>query len=147
MDGVQKKGAGNASTLLAFAACFFSAIMLNRMNLDKIWEQHTRDEFVTRDVESTLATMVEDAYVNHIPVMTMTVFSSNLHEDRLSHSPLQMHMVDQVMPHAATPCRSRDTEMSSYHVLQMTFCSSPWSILMCGLALPISEIVKFTLKN
>lgn len=40
------------------------------MTLDKIWEEHTRDEFVTRDVESTLATMVEDAYVNHIPVMT-----------------------------------------------------------------------------
>ena len=29
-----------------------------------------RDEFVTRDVEATLATMVEDAYVNHIPVLT-----------------------------------------------------------------------------
>ncbi len=40
------------------------------MNLDKIWEEHTKDEFVTRDVEATLATMVEDAYVNHIPVMT-----------------------------------------------------------------------------
>lgn len=40
------------------------------MTLDKIWEEHTRDEFVTRDVESTLATTVDDAYVNHIPVMT-----------------------------------------------------------------------------
>ncbi len=34
------------------------------------WEEHTRDEFVTCDVEATLATMVEDAYVNHIPVLT-----------------------------------------------------------------------------
>jgi carboxymethylenebutenolidase len=34
------------------------------------WEEHTRYEFEIRDVESTLATMVEDAYVNHIPVMT-----------------------------------------------------------------------------
>jgi carboxymethylenebutenolidase len=34
------------------------------------WEEHTRYEFATRDVEATLATMVEDAYVNHIPVMT-----------------------------------------------------------------------------
>jgi carboxymethylenebutenolidase len=40
------------------------------MSLDEIWEEHTRDEFVTRDVNATLATMVEDAYVNHIPVMT-----------------------------------------------------------------------------
>ena len=40
------------------------------MTLDNIWEEHTRDEFVTRDVDATLATMVDDAYVNHIPVMT-----------------------------------------------------------------------------
>ena len=39
-------------------------------DLITLWEEHTRDEFTTRDVESTLATMVEDAYVNHIPVMT-----------------------------------------------------------------------------
>jgi carboxymethylenebutenolidase len=39
-------------------------------DLSRLWEEHTNHEFVTRDVESTLATMVEDAYVNHIPVMT-----------------------------------------------------------------------------
>ena len=39
-------------------------------DLARLWEEHTRHEFVTRDTESTLATMVEDAYVNHIPVMT-----------------------------------------------------------------------------
>ncbi len=39
-------------------------------DLKSLWEEHCRDEFVTRDVEATLATMVEDAYVNHIPVMT-----------------------------------------------------------------------------
>jgi len=36
----------------------------------QLWEEHTSHEFVTRDTESTLATMVEDAYVNHVPVMT-----------------------------------------------------------------------------
>jgi carboxymethylenebutenolidase len=39
-------------------------------DLSQLWEEHTKHEFVTRDVESTLATMVEDAYVNHVPVMT-----------------------------------------------------------------------------
>ena len=39
-------------------------------DLAHLWEEHTRHEFATRDTESTLATMVEDAYVNHIPVMT-----------------------------------------------------------------------------
>ena len=39
-------------------------------DLPALWQEHTDHEFVTRDTEATLATMVEDAYVNHIPVMT-----------------------------------------------------------------------------
>jgi carboxymethylenebutenolidase len=39
-------------------------------DLPALWQQHTDHEFVTRDTEATLATMVEDAYVNHVPVMT-----------------------------------------------------------------------------
>jgi carboxymethylenebutenolidase len=39
-------------------------------NLAQVWEQHTAYEFVTRDTEATLATMVDDAYVNHVPVLT-----------------------------------------------------------------------------
>lgn len=39
-------------------------------DLSRLWEEHTKHEFTTRDTEATLATMVEDAYVNHIPVLT-----------------------------------------------------------------------------
>jgi carboxymethylenebutenolidase len=39
-------------------------------DLPALWQQHTDHEFVTRDTEATLLTMVEDAYVNHVPVMT-----------------------------------------------------------------------------
>jgi carboxymethylenebutenolidase len=49
------------------------------MTLDEIWEEHTRDEFVTRDVKATLATMVDDAYVNHVPVMTGGIGKDELH--------------------------------------------------------------------
>ncbi|MBW4507603.1 MAG: ester cyclase [Scytonematopsis contorta HA4267-MV1] len=38
--------------------------------LQKLWEEHMRHEFVTHSPEDALATMVEDAYVNCIPVMT-----------------------------------------------------------------------------
>jgi len=38
--------------------------------LSELWEEHTAHEFSTRDTERTLDTMVEDAYVNHVPVMT-----------------------------------------------------------------------------
>src|SRR5215470_2497267 len=39
-------------------------------HLSQLWEEHVRHEFSTRHTENTLATMVEDAYVNHIPVLT-----------------------------------------------------------------------------
>ena len=39
-------------------------------DLPALWQEHTDHEFVTRDTEATLQTMVDDAYVNHVPVMT-----------------------------------------------------------------------------
>ena len=38
--------------------------------LCQLWEEHVRYEFSTRNTDDTLATMVDDAYVNHIPVLT-----------------------------------------------------------------------------
>jgi len=38
--------------------------------LNDLWDEHVRDEFVTRDTDATLDTMAPDAYVNHVPVMT-----------------------------------------------------------------------------
>ncbi len=38
--------------------------------LAHLWAEHLRGEFETKDVEATLATMVEDAYVTHVPVGT-----------------------------------------------------------------------------
>ncbi|HWB51224.1 MAG TPA: nuclear transport factor 2 family protein [Stellaceae bacterium] len=35
-----------------------------------LWEEHIRHEFDTKNTEATLATMVPDAYVDHVPVMT-----------------------------------------------------------------------------
>src|ERR1700747_3097941 len=43
---------------------------MSNADLLRLWEEHTAHEFATHDVEATLATMVEDAYVNHIPVLT-----------------------------------------------------------------------------
>src|ERR1043166_5614970 len=34
------------------------------------WDEHVKYEFATHDTEDTLMTMVADAYVNHVPVMT-----------------------------------------------------------------------------
>src|SRR5258707_12125205 len=48
--------------------------------LRKLWEEHVQYEFSTRNTEDTLATMVEDAYVNHIPVLTGGVGRDELRE-------------------------------------------------------------------
>jgi len=41
---------------------------LTQAEMEQVWAEHIRHEFVTRDVEATLATMVDDASVNHVPV-------------------------------------------------------------------------------
>ena len=42
----------------------------HRDNLARLWEEHMRHEFETKNTDLTIATMVPDSYVNHIPVMT-----------------------------------------------------------------------------
>jgi carboxymethylenebutenolidase len=49
-------------------------------SLRDMWDRHVRDEFVTHDLEDTLATMVEDAHVNHVPVLTGGVGKAALRE-------------------------------------------------------------------
>jgi carboxymethylenebutenolidase len=39
-------------------------------DLAALWEEHCRFEFETRDVDATMATMVDEPYVNHVPTMT-----------------------------------------------------------------------------
>jgi len=43
---------------------------MTRQELEALWAEHLEAEFETRDVEAALATMVDDAYVNHVPVGT-----------------------------------------------------------------------------
>ena len=51
-----------------------------QQRLSELWEEHVRHEFSTRHTEHTLATMVKDAYVNHIPVLTGGVGRDELRE-------------------------------------------------------------------
>ena len=48
--------------------------------LRDLWEEHIRCEFSSPSTENTLATMVVDAYVNHIPVLTGGVGREELRE-------------------------------------------------------------------
>jgi carboxymethylenebutenolidase len=39
-------------------------------NLGAVFDDHVRAEFVDRDLDATMATMTDEPYVNHVPVMT-----------------------------------------------------------------------------
>jgi carboxymethylenebutenolidase len=58
--------------------------------LSDLWDEHVKHEFATRHTEDTLATMVEDAYVNHIPVLTGGVGRQQLREFYATHFIPQM---------------------------------------------------------
>ncbi|HXM50612.1 MAG TPA: dienelactone hydrolase family protein, partial [Pyrinomonadaceae bacterium] len=49
-------------------------------SLSDRWDEHVKYEFATRDTADTLKTMVPDAYVNHVPVLTGGVGHEQLRE-------------------------------------------------------------------
>ncbi len=59
---------------------FLRTLIVKPHSLEAIWAEHIEHEFSTRSTEDTLATMVEDAYVNHIPVLTGGVGKAQLRE-------------------------------------------------------------------
>jgi carboxymethylenebutenolidase len=65
-------------------------VLVQPHSLEAIWAKHIEHEFATRSTEETLATMVEDAYVNHIPVLTGGVGKTQLREFYSKHFIPQM---------------------------------------------------------
>jgi carboxymethylenebutenolidase len=67
------------------------------LGLPQLWEEHVRHEFQTRSTDDTLATMVEDAYVDHVPVLTGGSGKAELREFYSTHfipkMPADMEMV------------------------------------------------------
>jgi carboxymethylenebutenolidase len=51
-----------------------------QQTLSSKWDDHVKYEFATRNTDDTLETMVPDAYVNHVPVMTGGVGHDELRE-------------------------------------------------------------------
>src|SRR6266404_1272952 len=66
-------------------------------DLVRLWEEHMRHEFETRSTDDTLVTMVEDAYVDHVPVLTGGCGKAELREFYATHfipkMPPDMEMV------------------------------------------------------
>jgi carboxymethylenebutenolidase len=52
------------------AIALFRRVMGPQLDLSALWDRHTLYEFGERDVDKTMATMVAEPYVNHVPTMT-----------------------------------------------------------------------------
>jgi len=57
-----------------------SGLASAQRSLSVKWDDHVKYEFATRNTDDTLETMVVDAYVNHVPVMTGGVGHDELRE-------------------------------------------------------------------
>ncbi len=71
-------------------------------DLEALWAAHVKYEFETSNTEDTLATMVDDAYVNHIPVMTGGVGKAELREFYAKHFIPQMPPDTEMVPISRT---------------------------------------------
>src|SRR5499427_5502731 len=88
----------------------------------RLWEEHVKHEFATHNTEDTLATMVEDAYVNHIPVMTGGVGREQLREFYSRHFIPQMPPDTEIVPLSRTIGRNRLVDEMIFrftHTLEM----------------------------
>ena len=70
--------------------------------LNDLWEEHLRDEFTTQDTNATIDTMVPDAYVNHIPVLTGGVGHAQLREFYSRHFIPKMPRDIEILPVSRT---------------------------------------------
>jgi carboxymethylenebutenolidase len=70
--------------------------------LNDLWEKHLRNEFTTQDTNATIDTMVPDAYVNHIPVLTGGVGHAQLREFYSRHFIPKMPPDTEILPVSRT---------------------------------------------
>ena len=70
--------------------------------LSDIWDEHVHSEFAARDAASALDTMVPDAYVNHVPVLTGGAGREQLGEFYSKHFIPQMPADTEIVPISRT---------------------------------------------
>src|SRR5215813_11496764 len=71
-------------------------------SLIEVWEKHVGSEFATKDPATALDTMVPDAYVNHVPVLTGGMGREQLKEFYSHHFIPKMPADTEVQPISRT---------------------------------------------
>jgi|SRR5882762_4826045 len=70
--------------------------------LSDLWDEHIRDEFAAKDAAGALNTMVPDADVNHVPVLTGGVGRKQLQESHSKHFIPKMPTDTEIIPLSRT---------------------------------------------
>jgi len=81
-DTYNKSAAGMAHSR---TIAMLRGVMGPRYDLEHLWDMHCYYEFATRDVDATMATMVAQPYVNHVPTLTGGVGYTDLHRFYKNH--------------------------------------------------------------
>lgn len=80
-------------------------------DLAALWDHHCRCEFETRNIDATMATMVAEPYVNHIPTMTGGVGFDAPHDFYANHfvgvNPPDLELAPAAEPSARAPLSTR----------------------------------------
>jgi carboxymethylenebutenolidase len=136
------------SSMMAYdrTLALFRRVLGPIYDLSTLWDQHCYFEFATREVGNTMATMVAEPYVNHIPTMTGGVGAEQLSRF------YQWHFVNANPPDTKLIPISRTIGATSL-VDEMLFCfthTSEIDWMLPGVAptgkyveIPLVAIVKF----
>jgi carboxymethylenebutenolidase len=60
-------------------------VLSSAQKISDLWDEHLRDEFAIKDAAAAADTMVADAYVNHVPVLTGGVGNARVKEPYSKH--------------------------------------------------------------
>jgi hypothetical protein len=88
-----------------------------QQSLNDLWDEHVRDEFATKDAAAALDTMVPDAYVNHVPVLTGGVGRDQLMEFYSKHFIPNMPSDTEIVPISRTIGSDRLVDDRSFYPL------------------------------
>ena len=79
-----------------------SGLTAAQQSLSDLWDEHVRSEFATKDAVAAIDTMVRDAYVNHVPVLTGGVGRDQLKDFYSNHFIPHMPADVEVVPVSRT---------------------------------------------
>jgi carboxymethylenebutenolidase len=115
-------------------------------SLSDLWDEHIRHEFATKDTEHTLETMVEDATVNHVPVLTGGTGKKELREFYSKHFIPRMPPDFEIIPITRTVGEDRlvDEMVARFtHTVTMDWCLPGIAPTGKAVVLPMIVVVQF----